>query len=335
MWKYVKYTLVSILVLLVIGAFIGMRKFNNSLFGEKPQLLSYTQESKPIAFEWANDSIGNIYETQTAIVIDSKIEGFAHNFYMQFDTGSPYTFIYGNDVASLKKIGLDLEVVVKDDAKYVKYLEFELGGNKIQASMVKILQNYGNTFGATDTVGNIKIGTIGSDMMEQKVTAIDFLNQEIQIHPERPKWMTSLPDFQAFDFQGRRIMLPAVVDGKELELLYDSGCSAFGIITTRNRFKNYTNEETQLIQYGANSWGNSLPIRSKHTNKPLQIGESNLSMERASYVDMYAWTQRFVTPFTRIGGWLGNRPFSNSTLILDAKNEKFTIIESTPLKKGQ
>lgn len=328
MWKYVKYILVTIVVLLVVGGFIGIRKFNGSLFGEKPNLLTYTSDAKPITFAWANDSIGNYYETKTAIVIPLKIEGLPHKFYMQFDTGSPYTYIYENDLISLNDLGLNLEVVIEEDARYIKHLSFELGGSKIKASMVKILQNYGNTFTATDTIGNIKIGTIGSDIMEKKITNIDFLNQEIQIYAQRPSWMNSLANFQSFGFQGRRIMLPAVVDGKELELLYDSGCSAFGIITTRNRFRNYTNEDTELVQYGANSWGSSIPILSKYTNKDLQIGNAHLTMERASYVDMYAWSQRFVTPFTRIGGWLGNRPFDNSTMILDAQKEEFIVIES-------
>lgn len=333
MWKYVKYTLVSILVLLIIGGFIGMRKFNSSLFGEKPNLLTYTQEPKPMAFEWANDSIGSYYETQTAMLIPTKIEGLSHKFYMQFDTGSPFSFIYEKDLISLKQIGLVFNEVVRDERRYVEQMEFELGGNKISASMIRIYGGYGNTFNETDTMRSLSMGTIGSDMMTNHVTTIDFKNQQIQIYPQRPSWMASLPDFQPFDFQGRRIMLPAVIDGKELELLYDSGTSAFGIITTKNRFERYTDEKTQVIEYGANGWGNNIPMINKPTNLKFQIGNTNLSMGRASYVDMYAWTQRFVTPFTRIGGWLGNRPFAGNTLILDTKKEEFTIIESSSVNE--
>ncbi|OEK00681.1 hypothetical protein BFP97_03790 [Roseivirga sp. 4D4] len=334
-WKYLKYTLAAILVIFVIAASVGIQKFNNSLFGEKPNLLTFTHEPKPITFAWANDSIDHYYETKAAIIIPLRIKALAHKFYMQFDTGAPYSYIYEKDLLSLKKIGLKLEEVVKEESRYIKHLEFELGGNKVSASMIKILDNYGHTFSATDTIGNLKIGTIGSDLLDDCITAIDFANQQIQIYQNRPDWMTSLSPFQPFDFKGRRIMLPAVVDGKNLELLYDSGCSAFGIITTRNRFKRYTNEETEAVEYGANSWGSSIPILSKTTNEPIQIGSTNLSMERASYVNMYAWTQRFVTPFTRIGGWLGNRPFVESTLILDTKTEEFTIVKSALLENLQ
>ena len=329
MAKYIRYTLAILLTLLVIAGFIGISKFNHAFFGEKPNFLTYKDDSKAIAFEWANDSLGNYFETQVAMVIPVNIDGLKHKFYMQFDTGSPFTFIYEKDLISLKKIGLKISEETQNEQRYIKRLEFELGGNKVTASMIKILEDYGHTFNAADTIGRIKIGTIGSDFIENRITAIDFENQRIQTYRQRPNWMDSLPNFKPFDFQGRRIMLPALIDGKEFELLYDSGCSAFGLITTKNRFESYTDENTEVIEYGANSWGSTIPIRNKSTNLEIQIGNSNLGMSRVSYVNMYAWAQRFVTPFTHIGGWLGNRPFVKSTLILDTKKEEFIVMRSS------
>lgn len=335
MVKYLGYTLGTLITLLMICFLLGIWKFNDSLFGEKTHLLTYSDESKPIVFEWANDSIGNYYETQVAMVIPVKMEGLNHELYMQFDTGSPYTFIYENDLISLKGIGLNLVEVMVENQRYVEQMEFELGGNKVNASMIKILEGYGNTFNASDTIGGIKIGTIGSDFMENRITTIDFQNKRIQTYLRRTDWMAALPDFRSFDFQGRRIMLPTMINGKELSLLYDSGCSAFGLITTWNRFEDYTDERTETIAYDANSWGNGIPIRHKSTNQKMLIGNANLSMERASYVNMYAWTQRYVTSFTRVGGWLGNRPFAECTLILDTQTEKFIIIKNSDLNGKQ
>jgi hypothetical protein len=34
-----------------------------------------------------------------------------------------------------------------------------------------------------------------------------------------------------------------------------------------------------------------------------------------------------MTPFTKIGGWLGNKPFVESTLILDTQKQAFMVIE--------
>lgn len=328
MKKKIGYSLITILILITIIGYIGIRKFNNIIFKETPNYLTYTYESKPIHFDWANDSIGDYYETQTAITIPLKIEGLAHRFYMQFDTGSPYSFIYENDLNSLRTLGLDIKEVIKDESRYVENLDFLLNDSHIKASMIKILVNYGNTFNENDTLSDIKIGTIGSDFLANRITAINFKNQTIRLFEKRPEWMSSLPTFKSFDFTARRIMLPVTLDNKSYKFLYDSGCSAFGLITIKRRFDKYTNKNTEELKYGANSWGNSIPIINKPSNKLFNIGNTNLKLKRVSYVDMYTKLQPFVTPFTRIGGWLGNQPFNESTLILDTKTEEFIVIKN-------
>ena len=46
-----------------------------------------------------------------------------------------------------------------------------------------------------------------------------YANGFIQLFQEQPEWMSSLPDFKPFNFKGRRFMLPAEIDGKELEFV--------------------------------------------------------------------------------------------------------------------
>ncbi len=329
MKKKIGYTLLTILVLFIIVGFIGIRKFNKALFTEKPNYLEYTSEAKPIHFEWVNDSIGDLYEPKTALIIPLKIDSFSNNFYFQFDTGSPYSFIYENGLKSLKEAGLNFKEVIKKENRYIESLSFTLGGNHIKASMILILENYGTSFNKNDTISKISIGTIGSDFMDQRITAIDFKNQNLQFYNERPQWMASISGFKPFDFKGRRFMLPATINGKELELFYDSGCSAFGLITAKNRFDNYTDINTKEIKYEGNRWGDQLPIHHKKSDKMIKTGNAILELRRISYVDMYTKYQKFMTPFTRVGGWLGNLPFVESTLILDTKKEEFIILKST------
>jgi len=326
--KKIGYTFLALLSILIIAGCIGIWKFNNALFKEKPNYLEYTFESKPIHFDWARDSIGGNFETQAAMIIPVRIEGFEHRFYMQFDTGTPTTCIYENDLNSLRAIGLVFKVVVKDNGHYIENLDFILGNNHISASMIKVYPNYGHSFDENDTIGRIGIGTIGSDFIADRITAIDFKNQKIHLYNHRPEWISSLSGFKSFDFSGRRIMLPVTLNNKDYEFLYDSGCSAFGLITIKSRFDNYTEERTKEVNYDAKSWASSLPIRSKETDKLFRIGNANLKLKRVSYMDMYTAIQPIVTPFTRIGGWLGNKPFTESTLILDTKTEEFIIIKN-------
>lgn len=328
MKKKIGYTLLILFCLLIIGASFGIWKFNNSLFKEKPNYLTYILEEKPIYFNWASQNIGGIIEPQAAMIIPVKMKGLSHQLHMQFDTGSPYSFIYENDLKSLRKIGLHINVVVKGKTSFVEKLDFVFGENHIKVTMIPILKNYGHTFDKNDSIKRIGIGTIGSDFLDNKITSIDFKNQKIQLFDKKPNWMSSLSGFKKFDFTGRRIMLPVKLDDNNYEFLYDSGCSAFGLITIKSRFEDYTNKNIEEIKYNAKSWEKSLPIRSKTSDKIFAFGDADLQIKRVSYIDMYTFVQPLMTPFTRIGGWLGNQPFNESTLILDTQKEEFIVLKN-------
>lgn len=121
-------------------------------------------------------------------------------------------------------------------------------------------------------------------------------------------------------------MLPVEVQGKQLEFFYDSGCSAFGLLTSKNRYDNYSNEADKEIRYAANSFGTSIPVYHKTSSEPIEIGNATLSMRRVSYVDWHDRLQGFFSRFTKIGGWLGNKPFVDEVLILDTKMEEFLVV---------
>jgi len=328
MRKILFFILVSILTLLLVGFFVVTKKFNKALFGTKSNLLSFQCESRPIHFEWTNDTFVDYFEKQTALLIPVKMDDLPFNFYMQFDTGSPYSYIYEKQLKSLQSFGLDLDEIEIEDQKYVKDIQFILGENYTKVSMIKIYPDYGQTFNEIDSTRNIIIGTIGSDMMINKVTTIDFKNQELHFDQNRPDWIKNKTDFTPFSFEGRRIMLPVTIDNKNYEFLYDSGCSAYGLITTKNRYNKYSDTKTSEIHYDAKSWENSLEIKSKLTDKQFKIGNTFLSLKRVSYVDMYTSLQPIITPFTRVGGWLGNQPFNDSKIVLDTKSNEFAIIKS-------
>lgn len=319
----------GLFLLLVIAGMIGIKYFNNLWFKDTPNYLIYSSEAKPMDFRWSSNTYGDYFEPHEAILIPVKIKGILNPLYFQFDTGAPTTFIYGNTLKSLRDAGVAIEETVKEGRPYVQSLDFVLGGNNTSAAMIQILENYGNLIDQKDTTRAVKIGTIGADFMDQRITLIDFKNEVIQVYNERPHWMSSLPGFQAFAFEGRRFMLPTQIAGKELELFYDSGSSAFGLITSKKRFDDYTDKNEEEVKYDGNRLDESLTIHHKSSNEIMEIGHATLPLKRISYVDIYADYQRFMTPFTRIGGWLGNKPFTESTLILDTKKEEFIVIEST------
>lgn len=328
MIKKIGLIVLSIVILVAVAAGIGLRKFRNMWFKEKPNYFSFVELEGPMPFKWSNDSIGDFVEEKTAMVIPTYFPELDHRFYFQFDTGSPRTELRGRTLESLRDLGFQYEVVKIDDREYVKELTFSLGGKLVTARMIAIRPNYGEQVVHLDSLAKTNIGSIGSDVMIDKVLEIDFKSQYIQIHDERTTWMNKIEGYQEFSFQGRRLMLPSEIDGKKLKLFYDSGSSAFGLITTFHRFNRFSDKEEKPLEYGANNHGTSMPVVNKRTGEKIKIGNAELDLVRVSYVDMYAKFQRIISPFTRIGGWLGNKPFVNSKLIIDAKEEEFVVLEN-------
>ncbi|GAA4280275.1 hypothetical protein [Gaetbulibacter aestuarii] len=326
MKKIIGYSVLGLIGLALILGIFGIRHFNNKYFKERPAYLELTHGSQAMHFKWTNQKVEGHIEYQTGLLIPVQIQDLEHNLYMQFDTGAPDSFFYEKDLKSLRNLGYAIEEVQKDGFRFVKSLKLKLGGQPVTLSMVKIYPNYGNTFSAEfNSKININIGAIGSDILVDRITSIDFKNQTIQFFEQRPEWMQGLKGFKAFDFPGRRVMLPAIVDGKKYEFLYDSGCSAFGLITTKQRFEKYSDASTPVESFGAKSWEDKIYINSKSSDYPLSIGGAKLTMKRVSCVDMYAFLQPLVTPFTRIGGWMGNQAINESRLILDTKSKEFLI----------
>jgi len=321
MWKKAIYGLLGLFLILLLLGFVGVRYFNNMWFAEKPNYISYSTDDHSVHFLWGKQKVEGVIEPHSAMLIPFRIKGLDHTFTFQFDTGSHITMIHGHALASLRRLGVLLDEVITGDKSFVEQMSIEFGGEEVDLSMISIFEGYGAVFEEADTASAINIGTIGSDFIEDRIVSIDYKNQMI-----RPLWMDTLPDFQKFSFDGRRFMLPATIRGKELELYYDSGSSAFGLITSKHRYDHFTDEDVDEISHDGNRRGETLTLHHKPTDAKIEIGRAVLDLERVSYVDMYARFQRFMTPFTKIGGWLGNKPFLNHTLIIDTKEEEFIVI---------
>ncbi|MEO1513450.1 MAG: hypothetical protein AAFV95_00510 [Bacteroidota bacterium] len=325
--KILLYSIAIVFTLLVIGGIVGVRYFNNMWFKDRPDHLAFTSDFNPIAFEWTQSTYGDYIEKHDVIRIPVTIGNLPHQFYLQLDTGAPTTLLYETPLKSLLEMDDGLSIIEKYGENYLQELNLLMGGSKMELKTVKILPGYGSPIDRSDTTTQQKIGSIGADLLNKYITEINFKNQFLKFYAKREAWMNDKSNFQKFDFSGRRFMLPCTIEGKDHELFYDSGTSAFGLLTTRGRYRKYSKKETKEIVYDANRWGDALPIKHKATTTSMEMGGLEIPLRRVSYVDMYASTQGLIGPFTNIGGWLGNKPFLEYSLILDAPNEEFVILK--------
>jgi len=333
-YKVVFKTFVISITVLSTVFIIGCLYLNYWFFKDAPKYLLVSTDYEPIEFDLSSVTTSKGFIIQKAsMVIPAEIEDIPNKLYFQFDTGASNTIIYQNSLNSLKNIGLDFKILQIDGRSFVDELSIKLGGSKISLKLIEIVEYSGEDFTKTDTLNYKSLGSIGTDFISDYITEIDFKNRNIRFYKEREDWMTENNKFESFDFKGRKLMLPCMIENKKQKMYYDSGSSSYGLLTTKERFKNYSNKNSKGVNYELLSWGRAswwngtIQVYENETDKIMNMTGKEINLNKVSHVDILGNFQDIVKPFTEINGWLGNIPFLGYSLIFDAPKHEFLIIE--------
>ncbi len=327
MRKTILWIVGILLALIVLLGVFATWKMNNFLYAKKPLYLTFTIDTSDIEFMWAEKEYDNFLEPNNAMIIPTKLQGLSNSFYFQFDTGAPTSMVYGKPLQALQAHSDEFLSVEKGKRTFLKQLSVDLGGAAFDAKMIKILEGFGKEVDLADTSKAIMLGTIGSDIFDKRCGMINFQDAYIKVYPERPEWMAGLPAFLPFNFKGRRFIFPAEIEGKKIQVFYDSGSSPFGLWTSKRRARKFAKEGAEEIALDGNSWGNTIAIRHLPSDKMISIGGTELELRRASYLDKYSSAQRFLAPLSKIDGLLGNKALVESKLIFDCIKEEFLVLD--------
>lgn len=325
--KRTGYVFGGLLLLSIVGAIGGFYYFKSQFFRETPNRLSFIGELQTIPFEWVS---GKPNEPHAAILIPVKVPGVPNQLYMQFDTGSPSTFIRSGAIESLQEYGLDLSLVDDDGTARVERFELGVAGNRIKLDQGWVRLR--DTPIKWDPKAINIIGSFGADLLAEKVSEIDFPAQEIRLSESRSEELESLGEFAPLDFQGRRIMLTGQIQGDDVQFFYDSGCSPFGLLTSKYQYDQLTDPNSEELAYDANRFGDAVPVHHKASEMPLRVGTTDLPVKRISYAELYSFIQVAVGRFIG-GGFLGNKTLTESTLILDLRANEFLVLKGSSAEK--
>ncbi len=323
--KKLLYATLGLFVLSAIGVFGGLAYFKHTWFRDTPNTLTIAGDLHPVPFEWSADE----HDQHSAMLIPVSIPGFEKTFYMQFDTGASNTFLRSGALESLMERGCDFELFKENGLTYFRRFELNIGGNRVTLKPGWVRDSAGEI--DWETAAN-PIGTIGSDFLDQRICAIDFPAMEIRLYADRPQALDALGNFTPFDFTGRKIVLPITINGASESVIYDSGCSAFGLLTSNYYYEKYSDPSEPEINYNANRDGDPVPVHHRTCGMPADFGDTRLPLKRISYVDLYGPVQAMVGRFSSFAGFigiLGNETLTDSTLILDAKVNEYLVVRGS------
>ena len=301
--KIFKKVLCVLIVFILFSVIFGYLYFDRKFSPDK-NYLTVSNESGNIKIRWLD-------ENKNALLIPIKFKDDTITYYMQFDTGSPSTVFYRNSITNNPKIQMN-----GDKGK----ASFTIGNTLIESQKFKILD-----YGKSSKVNKIIIiGTLGTDILENRKTIINFKDNYIAFNLQ-----TTPKDFRSiifhFKFKKRRIIIPGVLQGKEQNFLYDSGTSAYELLTNKENWTNLKLPNSKIVIEKGNSWGNILTTFTALSNNNIFFAKGQVPLNHVTYVEGLSKTQYYSMKFSGMSGMLGNKIFLNNVIFLDCKNEKIGI----------
>lgn len=188
-----------------------------------------------IPFSWEGDTISGIYIEKAFLNVPVKIENLPYEFTMQFDLGAYNSVFYGNTFAPYLKEAPSL-MNKKDSTGMYKNVNLQIGTVEFSNANIGFMQNFGNKIPKDSLHSNTPkhIGTIASDMVQDKVLIIDYKSNRLAITDFLPAEYENLLA-EEFESEYGGIKLPLRINGKTCKVLFDTGSSPFQLITTQER----------------------------------------------------------------------------------------------------
>jgi len=315
-------TLIKNLLLLFIS-FCSCFFSNEILLAQSNTTGSIVFSSENIAmdFIWNGDSINSEWQEKASLLIPVYLDNCPRKFYMQFDTGSPYSMLYNGKIKAIKD---KYPKSISSEILQNQVSDINLCINKNHITFVQInSKNYGDSTIDWNNEQKIEIiGTIGTDFIDGKVVVIDYPNKRIELLqsvPEKFKLQHS------FIYSNRSILLPSIINGRETLLYFDTGSSMFELLTSKEIAEDLAKPNSKPILFSVNSWGKKMIAHSYPTNQKIEIGNRKINVDRATYIEGASDSQVQQMLKMGIGGMCGNKLFSNYILILDTKLKMFGI----------
>ena len=285
--------------------------------------LAYKAGSHTLPLQWKGDSLHGQWDPHAALLVPITIPGCPKRFYMQFDTGSPYSLFYGNKLQAIhRKYPAITSLNSMGDS--LTHFSFKAGPLIITAKQIMVHSFDSSGIDWKNNHTPEIIGTLGTDLIDNKVVVIDYPRQQLLISDSVPATFKKGKP-AGFLFAMRRILLPAEIQGKKTILYFDSGSSAFELLTDKATCNRLAADSLLTVQYPVQSWGKILTAHTISTNDSITLAGHTIPIRHATWIEGVSETQVSQMMKMGIGGMTGNKLFLSNILVLDTRNKQFML----------
>ncbi len=321
--------LLPVFIALILLCFISFLTDQNRYGGWVVQNNPGTRdEISWIKFYWGNETLGKKFYKKFAMIIPAKIAGIPKEFAFQFDLGSDKTMLYENTLTSCAIKYPELKYGIKklksplqfwDQHQAFKNITIDFGSANATGKNCFVKKNYGEEISLDAIADNnsINIGTIGTDMFQNKILIIDYPNERFAVCDILPaSYRTSFTNI-TLDKTGSAI-LPLQINGKTYKVKFDNGSSLFPLLVTDDKINNFSTEPG-IDTISTSSWGTIHDVIGRQMKNNFVLGGKQFSN-----ILIYA-DYRKEARLNEFDAVAGNALFWNNTIIIDYKYKKFGV----------
>lgn len=293
---------------------------------------AFGQKQEWIPFSWTGDSVSGKYFDKLAMIIPVTIDNLPYKFKMQLDLGAVTTVLYGNtilpylNVNSELKNKLDTTLIfwIQGQKNYkFKNVNIKLGSVSLGNKNIGYFQHYGKILSndSINTNSEKLIGTIASDLFQDKILIIDYPNKRISVTTDLPKQLDKV-NFQPCKIKDGRIKIPLKINNEQEYLLFDTGSSLFALMTTEKRAKQISGGKV-IDSLRISSWGKHYIVDGREVISEIKFAHRQLHSSKVFYDKLNKYGDLYKKE--EIWGITGNSYFLNNIIIIDYKNKRFGI----------
>lgn len=315
--KIVALSLVGLIVVGAIGAYFYFKK----AFTPDPNYLELTEASGAVPIHWVKSKDSDI----AAMYLPIQFSGIPDTFYLQFDTGAPSTLLYKKSMLAIRERYPD-QMGTLDSTSVTTEQTFLLGQMEVHSLQFKLYDREEKPID-WESGRKVKIGTLGADIIDKKLTVMDFEKHRCFFGSELPDFGQAL-EFHELKFNLRKVLIPAEVAGKKRKLLHDSGTSGFEFITNKKNWKRLSKAGAEPQEaFKVRSWKKQLTAFNIASDRQIDFESMSIPLQQVTYIEGTSFLQRLGVQLTGMGGMIGNQIFLGKVLVLDCPKRKYALVE--------
>ncbi|WKK75261.2 hypothetical protein QYS49_27440 [Marivirga salinae] len=319
----------SLAAVIILGLLFTSWKVFNYYWRTKNTVSTFKnfKEPKTVSYsniKWVSGSYGDLKTDISSFFVKVKLNGIDDSFYMQFDTGTSQSKLYGKTLNALKLKYPSFEFKKSQSGNYwLESSTLSIGSVSLQADNLLVLSELGSAeIDSSFTV----LGTIGYDAIFGRKLLLDFKKNKLAITNHNLKELEyKFNEIKGASVNQFPILFPAEVDGENVQLTYDTGSSMFPLIVDNQKLQNLESAGSIDTLCCITSWGKSYDFYRRKLNTDITVGKL---IEEKPYV----YSSNSMSPYDFFPNWLmmglaGNKMFLNEVILIDTENNIFGIGE--------